>query len=359
MNNIARIREELLRRELDAVLVTDEKNQRYAAGFPFTDGAVLVGREKAFLITDSRYVEAAGKAADPQVEVRMYDREHPLAVRVQEALRECGAEKVVAEDEKLSHAGYTGWEKKLGLTLLPAGKLFPMLRSVKSEEEIASMVRAQRISEQALEEVLPLIRPGLTEREVAAELVYRMLRHGAEGNSFDPIVVTGAKTSMPHGVPGDQVIRAGDFVTMDFGCLWDGYCSDMTRTGAVGYATDEMKRVYETVLKAQLAGIAAAKAGVPGKEIDAAARKVIADAGYGEYFGHGFGHCLGLDIHEWPTASPKGDTPMPAGCLSSAEPGIYLPGRFGVRIEDVMIIREDGAEVITRAPKEELLVLCA
>ena len=357
MNNIARIREELICRDLDAVLVTDEKNQRYAAGFPFTDGAVLVGREKAFLITDSRYIEAAEKAVDASVTVRLFDREHPLSARLCEALRETGAEKVAAEDEKLSHAGYLGWEKKLGLTLKPAGDLFTRLRAVKSEEEIASMIRAQRISEAALEEVLSIIRPGMTEREVAAELVYRMLRHGSEGNSFDPIVVTGAKTSMPHGVPGDEVIRAGDFVTMDFGCLKDGYCSDMTRTVAVGQASDEMKNVYETVLRAQLAGIAAAKAGVLGKDIDGAARKVITDAGYGEYFGHGFGHCLGLDIHEWPNAGPSGSVPMPAGCLSSAEPGIYLPGKFGVRIEDVMIIRETGAEVITRAPKTELIVL--
>ena len=218
------------------------------------------------------------------------------------------------------------------------------------------MCDAQRISERALEEVLHIIRPGMTEREVAAMLVYEMLRHGSEGNSFAPIVVTGTKTSMPHGVPGDRVICEGDFVTMDFGSTKNGYCSDMTRTVAVGYATDEMKNVYDTVLRAQLAGISAARAGVLGRDIDAAARKVIADAGYGEYFGHGFGHSLGLDIHEWPSANPSGDTPMPAGAVCSAEPGIYLPGRFGVRIEDVVIIREGGCENITKAPKELLIL---
>ena len=356
MNQIARIREELTKRGLDAVLVTDEKNQRYAAGFPFTDGAVLVGKEKAFLLTDSRYIEAAEQQAEG-AEVRLFDKEHPLSTLLKEAIAESGARKIAAEDQKLSHAAFLGWEKKLGLRLEPAGNLFEVLRAVKTEGEIASMIAAQRISEQALEEVLHIIKPGMTEREVAAELVYRMLRNGSEGNSFDPIVVTGAKTSMPHGVPGDKVIQAGDFVTMDFGCLKDGYCSDMTRTVAVGSATDEMKNVYDTVLKAQLAGIAAARAGVLGREIDETARRVIADAGYGEYFGHGFGHCLGLDIHEPPFAGPRGDQPMPAGCLSSAEPGIYLPGRFGVRIEDVMIIRETGAEVITKAPKNELIVL--
>ena len=356
MNHIERIREELIKRGLDALLISDEKNQRYAAGFAFTDGAVLVGREKAFLITDSRYIEAAEQQAEG-VEVRLFDKQHPLAMRLKEALGELGARKIAAEDQKLSHAGFLGWEKKLGVRLEAAGDLLAGLRAVKTEEEIASMIRAQRISEAALEEVLQLIRPGMTEREVAAELVYRMLRHGSEGNSFDPIVVTGSKTSMPHGVPGDKIIQAGDFVTMDFGCLKDGYCSDMTRTVAVGSATEEMKNVYAVVLRAQLAGIGAAKAGVLGKDIDHAARKVITEAGYGEYFGHGFGHCLGLDIHEPPTAGPTGNLPLPAGSVSSAEPGIYIPGRFGVRIEDVMVIREDGAEVITRAPKSELIIL--
>ena len=185
----------------------------------------------------------------------------------------------------------------------------------------------------------------------------RMLRHGSEGNSFDPIVITGKKTSMPHGVPGDALIAEGDFVTMDFGCIKHGYCSDMTRTVAVGHATEEMRNIYSIVLEAQLAGIAAARAGVPGRDIDGAARDVITHAGYGEYFGHGFGHSLGLDIHESPNANLRGETPMPVGAVVSAEPGIYLPGRFGVRIEDVMVLRENGAEVITRAPKMELIVL--
>ena len=265
-------------------------------------------------------------------------------------------EKLGVEEAELSFGRYLALEKRLGLSFRPAQSLFDRLRASKTEEELQSMVKAQRISEAALEETLPLIRPGMTEREVAAELVYRMLRHGSEGNSFDPIVVTGAKTSMPHGVPGDQVIREGDFITMDFGSLKDGYCSDMTRTVAVGSATEEMKNIYEIVLRAQLAGIAAARAGVPGKEIDGAARKVIADAGYGAYFGHGFGHSLGLDIHESPRSGPGAEEPMPVNAVVSAEPGIYLPGRFGVRIEDVLVLKEGGCEVITKAPKDLIIL---
>ena len=355
MNNVKRIQQELRRRGLDGVLVTDEKNQRYASGFPITDGAVVVGLEKSWLITDSRYIEAAEAAVDSSfTEVVLYDREHPLTGIIRSVCS--GMARLAAEDKKLSHAGYLGYEKALGRELLPAGDLFETLRASKSEDEIACMIEAQRISEKALETVLHIIRPGMTERQVAAELVYNMLQNGSEGNSFDPIVVTGSKTSLPHGVPGDKVIQSGDFVTMDFGSIKHGYCSDMTRTVAVGSASEEMRNVYDTVLRAQLAGIAAARAGVPGREIDAAARKVISDAGYGKYFGHGFGHSLGLDIHEWPNANPSGETPMPAGAVCSAEPGIYIPGRFGVRIEDVMVIRETGAEIITRAPKE-LLVL--
>ncbi len=357
MNNISRIQEALCRKGLDAILLTDEKNQRYAGGFPFTDGLVLVSRKKAWLLTDSRYIEAAEKIAGGCCTVQMFDREHRLIDLLRAALEECGAEKLAAEDEKMSHARWSAMEKALGMPLLGAGDLMGELRASKSEEEIASMIRAQRISEKALEEVLPLIRPGMTEKEVMAELVYHMLKNGSEGNSFDPIVVTGANTSMPHGVPGDTVIRSGDFVTMDFGSLADGYCSDMTRTVAVGHATEEMRTVYGIVLEAQLAGIAAARSGVPGRVIDQAARDVIEKAGYGEYFGHGFGHSLGLDIHEAPNAGPRGEAPMAVNDLCSAEPGIYLPGKFGVRIEDVMIIRPEGAEVITKAPKAELIVL--
>lgn len=352
MNNIAKIQEKLAARGLDGLLISNEKNQRYASGFAFTDGAVLVGLERAWLITDPRYIEAAEKAAGDVLTVQLYDRQLPLKELLRRDIKEAGMENLAAEDEKLSHRDFLDYQKALGLELRPCGGLLSELRASKSREELEYMRQAQAIAELALEDVLHIIRPGMTERQVMAELVYSMLRHGSQGNSFDPIVVTGAKTSMPHGVPGDEVIQAGDFVTMDFGCIKGGYCSDMTRTVAVGHATEEMKRVYDIVLKAQLAGIAAARAGIPGRDIDAAARKVISEAGYGEYFGHGFGHSLGLDIHESPSANPSGLAPMPVGAVCSAEPGIYLPGRFGVRIEDVMVLEEGGCRLLTRAKKK-------
>ena len=356
MNNVERIQQKLEEYGLDAILITDEKNQRYALGFPFTDGAVIVARKSAWLITDSRYIEAAQNIAGCCSNVVMYDGSKGLIAHIKDILASEKITRLGAEEEKLSYAEFMRYEHELGVKLENSQIILKTLRAAKHGEEFEALRAAQAISEKALEETLHIIRPGMTEREVAAELVYRMLRHGSEGNSFDPIVITGSKTCLPHGVPGDKVIQSGDFVTMDFGSIKHGYCSDMTRTVAVGSASEEMRTVYDTVLRAQLAGIAAARAGVPGREIDAAARKVISDAGYGKYFGHGFGHSLGLDIHEWPNANPSGEAPMPAGAVCSAEPGIYIPGRFGVRIEDVMVIRDTGAEIITRAPKE-LLVL--
>lgn len=356
MDRLSRIRERLAQAGLDAALITDEKNQRYATGFAFTDGAVVVTRDRAFLITDSRYTEAAQKTVAEDIAVLRFGAGKSLAERVREVLSECAVQRLGAEEGSLPHGTYLAWEESLGMSLLPCQSIFNELRAAKDEDELASMRLAQSIAESALEDVLGIIRPGVTERDIAAEITYRLLKHGGEGNSFDPIAVTGANSSMPHGVPSDAPVKAGDFVTMDFGCIKHGYCSDMTRTVAVGSVSEEMRNVYAIVLKAQLAGIAAARAGIPGREIDAAARGVIRQAGYGEFFGHGFGHSLGLDIHEWPNANPSGADIMPAGAVVSAEPGIYIPGRFGVRIEDVMVLREGGCEVITKAPKELIIL---
>jgi len=356
MNNVERIQQALADRKLDGVLITDEKNQRYALGFPFTDGAVLLSRTDAWLITDSRYVEAAAAAVAGWAEVRLYDAKRPLKDTVVHLIKKAGIKTLGLEEEKLSHAAYLRWQQELGCKTVPAQELFDTLRAVKSDWEIGHMRHAQQISERALMETMHSIKAGVSEREIAAELVYRMMRLGGEGVSFDPIVIFGAKTSMPHGVPGDEILSPGSFITIDFGCLKEGYCSDMTRTFAFGKPTEEMVNVYDTVLSAQLAGIKAAKAGITGAELDKAARDVINAAGHGAHFGHGFGHSLGLDIHENPSARPSNHEPLPAGAVISAEPGIYIPGQFGVRIEDVLVLRQDGCENITGFPKE-LIVL--
>ena len=356
MNNIRRIQAKLKEKELDAILVTDEKNQRYAAGFPFTDGLVLVTRTEAFLLTDSRYIEAAGKTVPDFVQTMLFGREKKLIPMLIELLKEKSIEKLGAEEQKLSYAMYRRYETLLGMELIPAQCVFDELRPSKTDEETAAMIEAQRIAERALDDVLGIIKPGMAEREIAAEINYRMMKYGAEGNSFDTICVCGKKTSMPHGVPGDEKVQAGDFITMDFGCLKHGYCSDMTRTVAVGFATEEMKKVYGIVLEAQLAGIAAARAGVTGGSIDAAARKVIDDAGYGEYFNHGTGHGMGMENHETPYNSQESNEVLAEGNIVTVEPGIYLPGKYGVRIEDDMVVEAEGLRSLTDLPRKVMRI---
>ena len=340
---------------LDAMLLTSEANCYYATGF-MGEGIALVTRRGSWYFTDSRYTEAADKAIGNAAVIREVSREKPFSALINEALAETGAEKAGFEEQRMTVAEHAVYSEKLHCTLTPASALMTELRGSKDEEELSCMTAAQRIAEGALEQILKEIRPGMTEKEIAARLNYLMVSAGAEKTSFDTIVASGPNGSMPHAVPGMRKVREGDFITMDFGCVYKGYCSDMTRTVALGRPSDEMRNIYDIVLQAQLAGIAAAKAGVTGAAIDGAARKVIQDAGYGAYFGHSFGHSLGIDIHEAPNAAPGNDKPMPDGAVVSAEPGIYLPGKFGVRIEDVMILRPDGAQVITKAPKA-LLVL--
>ena len=353
MTRIEKIREALERAGLDAVVLFSDPFTRWASGFAFTDGAVAVTRRSAVLLTDSRYIEAA-RAAARDVEVRLFDAEHRLSACLRDVLAE--SERIGAEAETLPHARWEALGKALGHDLIPADAPLSALRAVKSPEEVAAITAAQRIAERAFDEMLRFIRPGVTEKDLAAELTYRMLKLGGEGNSFDPITITGANTSKPHGVPGGAVICEGDFVTMDFGTIVDGYHSDMTRTVAVGHATEEMRRVYETVARAQAAGIALMTPAHTGAEVHAAAAAVIAEAGYGDYFGHGFGHGVGLEIHEAPSASPRNDKPLPAGAVVTAEPGIYLPGRFGVRIEDMILVTDAGPVDLTESAKELLII---
>ena len=340
----------LLEAPYDALVLTSEISRRYATGFHSTAGVVYLSAKQAVFYTDFRYVEAA-RAAVTEFEVREIGGGQSYTAAVNELIGQDGVKEIALEDKMLTYAEYMSWSSALHATVVRLEDGVERLRICKEDDEVGKIVAAQRIAEQALEEVLNDIKVGATEKEIAARLTYLMLHYGAENMSFDPIVVSGANTSKPHGVPTEKEIQAGDFVTMDFGCIVDGYCSDMTRTVAVGHVTDEMQTVYDTVLNAQLAGIACCKAGVTGRDVDAAARRVIADAGYGDAFGHGFGHGVGLEIHEAPTAGQRGKAPLPAGSIITAEPGIYLPGRFGVRIEDMLYVIEDGCIDLTEAPK--------
>lgn len=344
------LQELLLEAPYDALVLTSEVNRRYATGFHSSAGVVYLSAEQAVFYTDFRYVEAA-RAAVTDFEVREIGAGRSYTAAVNELIEQDGVRTVALEDETLTHAEYTRWATALHATAMRLEDSIARLRVTKEDDEVEKIVAAQRIAEQAFEEVMNDIRVGVTEKEIAARLTYLMLHYGAENMSFDPIVVSGANSSKPHGVPTDKPIAAGDFVTMDFGCIVDGYCSDMTRTVAVGHVTEEMQRVYDIVLDAQLAGIACCKAGVSGREVDGAARRVIEAAGYGDAFGHGFGHGVGLEIHEAPTASSRSEALLPAGSILTAEPGIYLPGKFGVRTEDMLYVIEDGCINLTEALK--------
>ena len=354
MTHFENIAAALKGRGLDAMLVTSDPGEFYAVGFR-GEGAALITPDKTWYYTDSRYIEAARQLISG-AEVILWTAGNGFREQIAALVKAHGVVKLGFEEEFMSVSSHTAWTKAVEAQFVPASELLTTLRQVKDAGELAAMREAQRVTDEALLEILNFIKPGLTESEVAARLTYIMARKGAERNSFDPIVACGANGSKPHAVPGPAVIQSGQFVTMDFGCVVHGYCSDMTRTVAVGQHTEEMELVYNTVLCAQLAGIAAAHAGVTGKEVHEAGAKVIADAGYGEYFGHGFGHSLGIEIHENPGFHLRNDKPIPAGALLSAEPGIYLPGKFGVRIEDVIMLTEGGCIDITHSPKQLIIL---
>ena len=351
MKNIEKYQSLLETGEVDALLLTSVYNRLYAAQYRVAEGVAVVTREGAYYFTDSRYIEAAEKNLKGFT-VRMTHPGSSEIERINEVIGEHTIKKLGFEENDMTYGDYLRYNEALHAVLVPMQAKIDAFRATKEPWEIELMRKAQAITDQTFSELCKIIQAGMTEKELEAELLYRLYKHGAEGPSFDPIVVSGENGAMPHGVPSDKKIQSGEFVTIDYGALKDGYCSDTTRTFAVGEVTEEMKTVYNTVLAAQKAAIAATKAGMTGEEIDGIARKVITDAGYGEYFGHSYGHGVGIEIHEDPFLSSRGKTPLPAGAVASAEPGIYIPGKFGVRIEDVVVITEDGCEDLTLLPKE-------
>lgn len=345
----------LLGEEVDGLLLTSRYSRHYGAEFDIAEGVAVVSKNGCRYFTDSRYIESAGKNLKG-FEVLEVDRSRNYFSRISDAIADFGITALGYEEDYLTVAEFRDYEAHLNAKLVPCNQKIYAFRATKESWELDRMRKAQAITDKAFAEVLPRIRVGMTELELQAELIYCMYKNGGTGLAFDPIVVSGPNTSLPHGVAGERKIQPGDFITMDFGASYMGYCSDMTRTVAVGYATEEMKRIYAVVLQAQEAAIAATKAGVTGAYVDGAARKVIDDAGFGEYFGHGYGHSLGLEIHESPNLNARNQEPLPAGVVCSAEPGIYLPGKFGVRIEDVTLLTEDGAIDITASPKNLIIV---
>lgn len=340
----------------DAALIFSEENRRYFTQFPSSDGALVVFCDEALFFTDSRYTEAAARCIGENL---VLDSSN-IYEKLSELFKEKGVTKVALENDKITLSEFEGLKKKLPevefITTDELANAIEEIRIVKEASEVEKIKAAQKIAENAFDHMLTFIKEGMTEKEISLELDFYMLSHGAEAVSFETIAVAGKNSSMPHGVPGEYRLQKGDFLTLDFGATVDGYHSDMTRTVCIGEPSEKMREVYDTVLKAQCAALDALKDGITGVEADRIARDIIEKAGYGKNFGHGLGHGVGVEIHEAPRLSPKAPHTLKAGHVVTVEPGIYLPGEFGVRIEDMALITENGCENLTSC-KKDLIIL--
>ncbi len=349
---IAALQAELAPRE--AMLVESPASRRYLTGFASSDGAVVITAQDAAFLTDFRYIEKA-RATVTACRVEMLTE--PMAQIA--ALLE-GCDTLYVEPSHTSLRRHAALAHMLdGITVSTDGRMereLVALRQCKTPRELAAIRAAQALTDDTFSYILERIEAGRTEREIVLDMEFYMRRHGSEGVAFDTIVVAGAHSSMPHGVPTDTPIARGDFVTMDFGAVVDGYRADMTRTVAVGSVTDEMRAVYDTVLTAQTAALAVIHPDAVCKDIDAIARDLIDGAGYGGCFGHGLGHSVGLEIHESPAFNMRCDTPLAVGMVMTVEPGIYLDGRFGVRIEDMVAVTPDGCDNLTHSEKTMIIL---
>lgn len=355
MNSIEKI-QAILPDEQTAALVTSEINARYFSEFSYTDGAVLITKDEAYLLCDFRYIEAAERFASPDVTVVKFNK---LYETLNDIFLKKNIKQVMLEEEDVTIARLSVLQKQLHPELLTESGLSAEIRAVrviKTPREIEQIIKAQRITERALNEVLNYLKPGVTEREIAVELEHLIKKFGGERIAFDLICITGANTSLPHGVPCDSVVKEGDFFTFDIGSVYEGYHSDMTRTFAVKSASDEMREIYDIVLQAHLQAEKAIKAGNTTADVDIAARDYIESRGYGEYFGHSTGHGVGLEIHEDPRVYKTDKTVLKDGMVITDEPGIYLPGKFGVRIEDMFLVQGEKAVDLALIPKELTIV---
>ncbi|MCM1314957.1 MAG: aminopeptidase P family protein [Prevotella sp.] len=337
--------------KIDCALITSDINRRYFTGMKSSAGVVAIFPEKMYLLVDFRYIEKARVTVKNAEVIELT----ALKSQLSELLKKHGAKTISIESETMTVKtlnSYKHFFKEIDIDDSDSlSNAINHLRMIKNESEIENIRKAQEIAEKSLSELLPFIKSGKTEREIANELNRLMFANGAEDISFETIVLSGKNTSMPHGVPSDKQVQNGEFILMDFGAVWNGYHSDMTRTICLGEPDEEMKKVYNIVLEAQLAGLKTARAGITGSELDKVSRDIIEKAGYGENFGHSLGHGVGLEIHEKPNASPNNKSILEKNSVVTIEPGIYIAGKFGVRIEDFVILTENGCDNLTKFDK--------
>ena len=353
MNRINGIQE--LLKDNDAALILSPVNRFYLTGIKTSDGALFITRKTAYLLVDSRYYEIAYKNKDGFSVVLLTD----FNSQISKAIADNNINSVIIETDYISIEKYKSLKEKLNCDIPDSSLLSDKLcelRAVKDDFEVESIIKAQEITDKTFDYILNEIKPGKTEKEIMLLMEYYSRSIGSSSPAFDFIVVSGKNSSLPHGVPTDKKIENGDFITIDFGATVNGYKSDMTRTVALSYVTKEQEKVYNTVLSAQTKAINNIFPGKVCSDIDKIARDYIKDNGYGNYFGHALGHSVGLDIHESPNFSPRSNNKLVSGNVMTVEPGIYIPDKFGVRIEDMIIITDNGYIDITKS-KKELIVL--
>lgn len=351
---VAKLRQAMSEQQLQAIIIDSGVNRCYLSGFNGSAGTLLITAEASYLLTDFRYqIQAAQQA--PGFEIIIY-KAHPLD-DIKTLLNKHGISQLGFEQDIISFAQYKRYEHALsGAALVPTSGLVEKIREVKDAQELTIIQEAAELADRTFTHILNYIKPGVRELDIALEMEMFMRKHGAAGTSFETIVASGERSALPHGVASERIIGQNEFVKLDFGAYYKGYCSDITRTVFVGQPTEKHLEIYNIVLEAQLHGLKHIKAGISGLEADALCRDIIAGYGYGEQFGHSTGHGIGMEIHEAPRLSRLSDTLLTPGMTVTVEPGIYIPGFGGVRIEDDIVITESGNQILTSSPKELILL---
>ncbi|GAB3052132.1 M24 family metallopeptidase [Virgibacillus ainsalahensis] len=349
MDKINTLRNRLAANNVDAILITSAINRRYITGFTGTAGAAIISESTTRFITDFRYTEQATAQAQG---FDVIEHKQLLELEINEQLKDMNVKRLGFEKDYITYSQYEKYDKVIDAELVPVSGLVEEIRLIKTNDELDIMKKAAKIADDAYEHIQGYIKPGIKEIDVSNELEFFMRKQGATSSSFDIIVASGDRSALPHGVASEKEIRSGELVTLDYGALYNGYCSDITRTLAVGDIDNKLRTIYDTVLEAQLRGIEGIKPGITGKEADALTRDYIKEKGYGDKFGHSTGHGLGLEVHEGPGLSFRSDRKLETGMVVTVEPGIYVPGVGGCRIEDDIVLTEAGNERLTTCTKE-------
>ena len=359
MSNIQRlqshVRARLQSEEAHSGIISFLSNIRWGTGFSGSNGLLLVGREAMHFVTDGRYRDQAEGEIPGEIEIHIASNGFMTYVD-EEGLLD-GQTRILFQSDHVTVNELASWEDRFPETeFVPAANLLTEQQGVKSDEEVDAIRAAQSVTDAVFTELVEWIRPGISEKEVAAEIVYRHMKRGAAKMSFDPIVASGPNGALPHARPTDRVVQEGELVVIDMGCFLNGYASDMTRTIAIGDPGDEARAGYVAVREAQEAALDAAEAGMKASDLDGVARTILEDYGLGDEFSHGLGHGVGLQIHEWPRVSKNSDTRLPAGSVVTIEPGVYVADAYGVRIEDIIVLREGGSDNLTSSTKELITI---